>query len=148
MTWATDRLDVIKSGKVDAPPVVRTLKLGLLDDWSEGIARKRWMPSDDVLNGDGSMFGGYIAALADQMLAFAAMTVVPDGSAFRTVNLQVQFFKVGRGHALDIEARVTAQSKSMIAVEADFTRDDGELIARASAQQMVVPFPGGGQGTA
>ncbi|MBI3678629.1 MAG: PaaI family thioesterase [Proteobacteria bacterium] len=141
MTWATDRLDAIKAKSVEPPPVVRTLQLGLLDDWSAGVARKRWLPNENVLNGDGSMFGGYIAALADQMLGFAAMTVIPEGSAFRTVNLNVQFFRVGRAHPLDIEARVTAATKAMITVEADFKRDDGQLIARASAQQIVTPYP-------
>lgn len=142
MTWATDRLDLIKSGRVDAPPVVRTLQLGLLDDWSEGRANKRWVPTDDVLNGDGSMFGGYIAALADQMLAFAAMTVVPEGCAFRTINLNVQFIRVGRAHPLLIEAMVVSATKSLIVVEVVFLREEGELIARASAQQLVIPFPG------
>jgi uncharacterized protein (TIGR00369 family) len=144
VTWATAHLDAIASGKVDPPPVVKTLQLGLLDDWSQGRAVKRWEPSEDVLNGDGSLFGGYIAALADQMLAFAAMTVVPNENAFRTINLNVQFFRVGRAHPLLIEAHVIMQSKSMIAVEANFLREDGELIARASAQQMVIPFPNAG----
>jgi uncharacterized protein (TIGR00369 family) len=144
MTWATERLDALVADNAEPPPVVKTLQLGLLDDWSEGRAVKRWTPTPDVLNGDGSMFGGYIAALADQMLAFAAMTVVPNGNAFRTINLSVQFFRVGRAHPLLIEAHVITQSKSMIAVEANFLREDGELIARASAQQMVIPFPSGG----
>jgi uncharacterized protein (TIGR00369 family) len=140
MTWATERLDAIMANTIDVPPVVKTLQLGLLDDWSEGRAVKRWEPSPDVLNGDGSLFGGYIAALADQMLAFAAMTVVADTSAFRTINLNVQFYKVGRAHPLLIEAHVVTHTKSLISVEANFLREDGELIARASAQQMVIPF--------
>jgi uncharacterized protein (TIGR00369 family) len=129
-------------GNVEAPPVVQTLRLGLLDSWSEGEANKRWEPAPELLNADGSMFGGYIAALADQMLAFAAMTVVPEGSAFRTINLNVQFLRVGRAHPVLAEARVTAATKSLIAVEVNFYReDDRALIATASAQQMVTPLP-------
>jgi acyl-coenzyme A thioesterase PaaI-like protein len=78
------------------------------------------------------------------MLAFAAMTVIPNENAFRTINLNVQFFRVGRAHPLLIEAHVIMQSKSMISVEANFLREDGEIIARASAQQMVIPFPNAG----
>jgi uncharacterized protein (TIGR00369 family) len=142
MSWATERLDELKLGRSEPPPVVRTLQLGTLDDWSEGSVSKRWVPTDDVLNGDGSMFGGYIAALADQMLGFAAMTVVPEGSAFRTINLNVQFIRIGRAHPLLIEAMVVSATKSLIVVEVVFLREDGELIARASAQQLVVPFAG------
>jgi uncharacterized protein (TIGR00369 family) len=140
MNWATDRLNALKANTAELVPVARTLRLGGLDDWSEGFATKRWHPSGDLLNADGTMFGGYIAALADQMLAFAAMSVLPDGAAFRTINLSVQFFRLGRAHPLDITARVKAQSASLIAVEADFRRADGECIAHAAAQQLIVPL--------
>ena len=140
MTWATDRLDALKAGSALPPPVVATLQLGLLDDWGEGWIKKSWEPAPELLNGDGSLFGGYIAALADQALAFATMTVVPGDLMFRTTNLAVNFVKVGRGHALEIEAQVVAQTKQMITVRAAFRRDDGELIAEATAQQLLVPF--------
>lgn len=141
MSWATERLDALISGKDEPPPVAQTMKLGTLDAWEEGWAGKRWEPDETVLNGDGSLFGGHIAALADQILGFAAMTVVPQGNAFRTINLAVQFLRVGRAHPVLIEARVTAHTKSLITVEADFYREDDKvLIAKASAQQMVIPF--------
>jgi hypothetical protein len=44
MTWATDRLDLLKARAVTPPPVVETLRLGLLDDWGPGWARKVWTP--------------------------------------------------------------------------------------------------------
>ena len=137
MTWATERLDAIMTEGFEPPPVVTTLRLGLMDAWGPGWVRKSWTPHLDILNGDGSLFGGYLAALADQVLAFAAMTVAPDEAHFRTVNLQVQFVRVGRAHPLAIEARVTAQSRQLITVAADFRRPDGELIATANAQQVL-----------
>jgi uncharacterized protein (TIGR00369 family) len=143
MSWATERLDDLQAGRAEPPPVVRTLQLGLLDDWAEGRVSKRWTPTDDVLNDDGSMSGGYIAALADQMLGFAAMTVIPEGSAFRTINLNVQFIRVAHAHPLLIEAMVVSATKSLIVAEVVFLREDGELIARASAQQLVTLRPGG-----
>ena len=141
MTWATDRLAALKAGATDLPPVVRTLKLGALDDWGNGWAKKRWAASPEILNGDGSMFGGYIAALADQALTFAAMTVVPDNCAFRTTNLSLQFYKLTRGEPLIVEARVLSQSKQVIAVEAEFRTESGALVAKASGQQIVTLYP-------
>ena len=140
MTWATDRLDVIKAGTMDVPPVVTTLGMGLLDDWGPGWVRKSWTPKLELLNGDGSLFGGYLAALADQVLAFAAMTVVADEVHFRTVNLQMQFVKVGRAHPLTIEAKVVSTSRQLITVAAEFRRPDGEVIATAQAQQVTTPM--------
>jgi uncharacterized protein (TIGR00369 family) len=140
MTWGTDRLDAVKAGTATPPPLVRTLRLGLIDDWGEGWVRKSWRPVAELATADGSLFGGYLAALADQILAFAAMTVVPDDRLFRTVNLQVNFLKVGRSHPLAIEARVVAQTRQLITVRAEFRRQDGVLIADATAQQMLMTF--------
>jgi uncharacterized protein (TIGR00369 family) len=140
MTWGTDRLSALKAGVGEPPPIVRTLRLGLIDDWGEGWVRKTWSPHPDLATADGSLFGGYLAALADQVLSFAAITVVPDDRLFRTLNLQVNFIRVGRSHPLAIEAKVVAQTRQMITVRADFRRDDGELIADASAQQLLMPF--------
>jgi uncharacterized protein (TIGR00369 family) len=140
MTFWTDQLDLLKARKLAPPPVVETLRLGLVDDWGPGWAQKTWTPAPELLNRDGSLFGGYIAALADQILSFATMTVAPDGAAWRTVNLQVQFVKVGRAHPLEIEGRVVAHSKRLITVEAAFRRSGGELIARANAQQIILPI--------
>ena len=140
MTWATDRLDALKTGRATPPPVVRTLRLGLIDDWGEGWVRKSWSPAPELATSDGSLFGGYLAALADQVLTFATMTVVPDDRLFRTVNLQLNFLRVGRTHPLTIEARVVAHTQQLITVRAEFRRGDGELIADATAQQILMTF--------
>ena len=140
MTWATDRLDALKAGTGTPPPIVQTLRLGLIDDWGEGWVRKSWRPVAELATADGSLFGGDLAALADQILAFAAMTVVPNDRMFRTVNLQVNFLRVGRTHPLIIEARVVARTRQIITVRAEFHRDDGALIADATAQQILLAF--------
>lgn len=137
MTWATERLDMIKAGTAALPPVVLTLQLGALEDWGRGWVRKRWAPSPELLNGDGSLFGGYLAALADQAAAFAAMTVAPDNQVFRTTNLVMNFVRIGRAHPLLIEARIVAQTRQMITCRVELRRDDGELIAEATAQQLL-----------
>ena len=137
-TWATQRLDEIVNGPVTIlPPVVQALRLGGLEAWGIGWIKKRWQPHPDLLNVDGSLFGGYIAALADQALAFAAMTVVPADRIFRTIYLNVNFIRVGRAHPLEIEGVVVAQTQRVLTVRATLRREDGELIAEASAQQVL-----------
>jgi uncharacterized protein (TIGR00369 family) len=139
MTWGTERLDTLLAGDGVPPPIVQTLRLGLLDDWGDGWVRKSWSPAPELATQDGSLFGGYLAALADQVLTFAAMTVVPDEMHFRTINLQLNFVRVGRALPLQIEARVVARTRQLITVRADFRREDGELLAEATAQQFLMP---------
>jgi uncharacterized protein (TIGR00369 family) len=146
MTWARARLDELKAGGARLPPVVETLRLGGLDDWGEGWVRKRWSPAPELMTADGTLFGGYLAALADQALAFAAMTVVPEDAAYRTLNLQLNFLRVTPLQPLAIEARVVARTRQLITARAEFRRDDGELIAEASAQQLVMPLVARPQG--
>lgn len=136
-TWATDRLNVLVSEKPDFPPVVETLCLGGLETWEPGFVRKSWESRPHLLNADGTLFGGYIAALADQILAFATMTVLPGDAVFRTLNLSVSFIRVAKAGVLHIEGRVVAQTKSVITTRAEFRRDDGALVAEATGQQMV-----------
>lgn len=145
MTWATERLDALKAGSVTPPPITQTLKLGLIDDWGEGWVQKSWRPAPELATADGSLFGGYLAALADQVLAFATMTVLPADRLYRTLNLHVNFLRVGRSDALAIEARVVAQTKQIITVRAEFRRPDGVLIADAAAQQILMPFDEAGK---
>jgi uncharacterized protein (TIGR00369 family) len=140
MTWATDRLDALVRREVEPPPVIRTLRLGTLDAWGPGWARKTWKPQPDLLNVDGSLFGGYVASLADQIMAFAVMTVLPGDMTFRTINLSVSFLRVGKDDPVTVLGRVTSQTRQMIAARAELSRPAGELIAEASAQQILQPY--------
>ena len=138
MGWARERLDELKSGEAVLPPIVRTLRLGALDDWGEGWVRKTWAPAPELATADGSLFGGYLAALADQVLAFAAMSVIPSDAAFRTLSLQMNFIRVGRHAPISIEGRVVARTRQLITARAELRREDGDLIAEATAQQLVM----------
>jgi acyl-coenzyme A thioesterase PaaI-like protein len=84
------------------------------------------------------MSDGYLTALADQAVAFATMTVIPDDQAFRTTSLCISFVRDGRPETLLIEARVIAQTSQMIPCRVEWKRQDGELIAEASAKQLLV----------
>jgi uncharacterized protein (TIGR00369 family) len=123
------------------PPIVEQLRLGRLDAWGEGWVRKTWTPHPSLDTADGSLFGGYIAALADQALAFATMTVVPDDRHYRTTQLQVSFLRVGRNAPVEIHAQVIAATRQMITLRASFVQGEGRLIAEAGAQQILMPIP-------
>ena len=70
------------------------------------------------------------------------MTVVPADRVFRTINLNVNFIRVGRGQPLAIEGTVVAQRRQMLTVRVTLKRENGELIAEASAQQALQPSGG------
>lgn len=84
------------------------------------------------------MFGGYIAALADSLLGLVSMTVLDYSKAFTTSDLRISFFRAAISGTLTIEGRVIHRGRSMAHVEVDFTRDDGKLVAKATATQIIV----------
>jgi uncharacterized protein (TIGR00369 family) len=140
MTWAKDRLDALVAGTGKLPPIVQTLQLGSIDAWGEGWVRKSWRPVPELATNDGLLFGGYIAALADQVTNFAAMTVIPENRYHRTVDLRVTFLKVGRSQPLNIEGRVVGQIGPLVTARVEFRGEDGALVAEATAQKLLLEF--------
>ena len=141
MTWATEMLDNMKRGTHPAPPIVKTLRLGLIDDWGEGWVEKSWQPDEDLLQADGTMFGGYIAALFDQAFAFATMTVIGDHEAYRTSNLNVSFLSLSRSEPITLRADVVARSKRLITLDGRMLSPTGTIRAIATAQQITTRKP-------
>lgn len=136
MGFWQDILDGFISGETPEP-VVNT-KLGLapaLSEWRPGFVEKRWPVDSDLFHGR-ALFGGYIAAMADQVLGLAAMTVLEDGDFFGTTNMAISYLAPVTGGELRVEGEVVRQRGKSIYVECSFYCD-GELVAKASATQVV-----------
>lgn len=84
-----------------------------------------------------TLFGGCIAALADQMLAFPAITLQKDGEFCSTSNLTLNYLKAVREGDLTIESTAVSRTSRSFYVEAVFTQH-GEVVAKASATQLTV----------
>jgi len=136
------RLDAIADGTSPSPGVVEKLSLGRLTKWHEGYVEKEWTVEPQFCTAEGTseeaLFGGYLAALADQVLAFAAMTVLEDNQHFRTTELSISYFnKISKGR-IAIRGSVVNRNSRLIHVSADFLREDGKLAARATAVQILL----------
>ncbi|MEM7329834.1 MAG: PaaI family thioesterase [Pseudomonadota bacterium] len=136
MTWATEMLENMKRGTHQLPPVTQSLQLGLIDDWGQGWVRKRWVPKKAFLQQDETVFGGYMAALFDQVFALATMTVIEDHEAFRTSSLNVSFLSLSQGETLNIEAKVVSRSRRLITLEAKILGEAHQVRSLATAQQI------------
>ena len=137
-----ERLDQIVAGtNAPKPPFVLALELPRLQGWLPGRVWARWVVDPRMFHLGGAVFGGYLAALADQVLGLATMTVLEDGEAFTTSDLRVSFFRpVARG-SLHIEAQVVHRGHGMVHTEVVFTRDDGKIAGRATATQVLTRPP-------
>lgn len=140
MSLYTQHLDRLIGGKTALPPFVKNLGLGTLVEWQPGYARKVW-PVDPRFFTVADVFGGYLAALADQMLALSSISLLKEGQTLRTISLHVDFFRPISSGDIVIEGRVIDQSKSLIHVEVTFRNDSDHLAAKARGTLFIVERP-------
>ena len=140
----TEILNAIRDGveKDIKEGVMHHLSLTGLDEWEYGRAAVAWEIDPRFRNYDGSLFGGYIAAMADRIFALATFTVLHhNDERFRTTQLQTQFWRPVFGDRLRAEGRVINRSARLIHLEADFHDEHDKVCARATAVQMIVKGP-------
>lgn len=136
MGYWQDILDGFVNGTTPEPLVNK--KLGLdpaLSNWRPGFVEKRLPVDPDLFHGR-ALFGGYISAIADQVLGLAAMSVLDDGYFFGTTNMAISYLSPVTGGELRVEGHVIRQRSKSIYVECTFYSGD-EIAAKASATQVV-----------
>lgn len=135
-------LAALNEGRGQPPQMIRTLKLdiwaGRMDSFGEGFLNVHWDVDPLYANPDGSIYGGWIAAMADNLLYLVATTVFKELENASTSDLQLIFMRPIKQGRIRIEARVIKRSRSAILCDCSFFLPDGKLAARATAQQSVV----------
>jgi uncharacterized protein (TIGR00369 family) len=136
-----ERLESIRSGTTMdvAPPFVESLRMPPIAGWEEGHAWMEWDVDPSYFHPGEALFGGYVAALADYMLAFPVWTFLGDDQGISTSNLQVSFFRPIRAGTVHVDSWLVNRSRTLVHVEAKFTQD-GKLAAVATATQVIIPF--------
>ncbi|HBA89585.1 MAG TPA: PaaI family thioesterase [Geobacter sp.] len=72
-----------------------------------------------LAQGKGLMHGGAVTALADTAVAIAIKSIVPEGTDFVTVELNLKFLAAVKEGTVRAEARAIPQNERKIAGEAD-----------------------------
>ncbi len=138
---AQQRVSRFLSG--DLPPAHRNM--GIRPDlWVKevGVGRLlvRW-PNDGSRDiNDGRVFGGWIAALSDNIVSMCMATALEPGEGFTTQDLQVKIFRPVSGDLIEIEARVVNRSKTTGYVEADWRLPNGKIAAKIITWKAIRPY--------
>jgi uncharacterized protein (TIGR00369 family) len=134
-------LAALNEGRGQPPQMIRTLKLdiwaGRMDGFGEGFLNVHWDVDPLYSNPDGSIYGGWLAAMADNLLYLVATTVMKEGEEASTSDLQMVFMRPVKEGRIRIESRVVERSRSTILCDCLFYLPDGRLAVRATAQQSV-----------
>lgn len=80
-------LDAEMAGIDPPPPHIRELRFPKLGGWERGRVWGSWPVEASLVTPMGTLFGGYLAALADHLMASALFTVLEDHEALSTTDL-------------------------------------------------------------
>jgi uncharacterized protein (TIGR00369 family) len=109
-------------------------------DVEEGWVKIGYDLGEAHFNRFGALHGGSIACAMDDVLAVAAGMVAKWGEIAPTLEMKVSYLNQGGAGKHVAEARVLKRGRQINFLEATMTREDGKVIATATATIMIAPM--------
>ena len=141
MTKWKQALNAAVSGNVlphMMPPHIHFLSLPPITAWQDNSISIEWQASEDVYQGGGMVFGGYLSALADYAAGTAMLTTIADDDVFATHKLEIDYKKPVKAGMMLITATVAHKADKFVDVEVRFENQQGQLCAIATVHQTVL----------
>ncbi|HRK23851.1 MAG TPA: PaaI family thioesterase [Beijerinckiaceae bacterium] len=140
-------LDILRamiSGELPAPTICEGLSFRLIEA-EEGRAVFAGETSGAILNPHGTVHGGWALTLIDSATGCAALSTLPAGTGYTTVETKGNFVRpiLAETGLVRCEGIVLARGRQIITAEARITDSAGKLLAHGSATMLVLPARGG-----
>jgi 1,4-dihydroxy-2-naphthoyl-CoA hydrolase len=123
-------------------PFAQTLGVELLAATADEVrGRLHW--HERLCPAGGTMHGGALMALADSIAGLCAYLNLPDGSSgTTTVESKTNFLRAVTDRHVDAVSKPLHRGRTIVVVETDLLRADGQLAARVTQAQLVLsPAP-------
>ncbi|HEU0303140.1 MAG TPA: PaaI family thioesterase [Gaiellaceae bacterium] len=107
---------------------------------TDGVVALEWDAGDEYsfLHGDRRVVhGGMVATLLDTSMGYVCVSRLPEGQAFLTADLHVEFYRVAAPGTLRAEAEVVHQSRRAFFCAASLYDAERALLASARCTQIV-----------
>lgn len=118
-------LTAIARGAPPPPGYIVDLKLAVASlEWQPGRVVAGFAITDAVCSAPGIVFGGYVAALHDQIGGMVMFSVMPDGMSFVTSRLDTRFFRALRPGPATIVAEVVELTEATAQAVVVMCQDD------------------------
>ena len=119
-----------------AAPFARVLGLKLLEAGPELVrSRLRWRP--ELCTVGGVMHGGALIALADNCGGLCAMLNLPEGAqSTATTTSSTNLLRPVRGGEVVATTRPLHKGRTLMVLETEIRREDGELAAKVTQTQL------------
>ena len=132
-------MQAVRRGDLPNGPMARTLNY-LIIEIEPGRAVVQGHPTENVLNVQGSVHGGWFSTIMDAALGNAIHSMLPAGKGYGTLDLSVKmtraiFPSIGRVRAIGTVIQV---GRSVATAEGRLIGPDGKLHAFATTTAMIV----------
>lgn len=108
-----------------------------LKEFSYGRTLYEWPNTGDRDIDGERVFGGWIAALSDHIVSITMASALGDGEWFTTMELTTRMYRPMQHGLIRIEGKLISRGRTSGYVEANWTDDQGRLIAQAGAMKAI-----------
>lgn len=123
------------------PPCSETLGMHLADlNQDKQWVKMEFDVSPSFANPTGAVQGGFIAAMLDEAMSTAVIIASNVTMTAPTLEMKTSYLRRLMPGKASVEARILKLGKSAAFMEADCFDAEGELVARATATAIPMPF--------
>ncbi|AMG75742.1 PaaI family thioesterase [Sphingopyxis granuli] len=124
-----------------APPCAQLLGWELIADYpGEGRIEIAFHPTAQMLNPRGTVQGGFVAAMLDDTMGPALVSMTGGAEVPASIDLNVSFLKPVMPGRVIGKGRVVGRGRSVAFLEAELFDEKGELLARATSSARIMEF--------
>ena len=126
------------AGKIPPPPSAALL------GWQALVAEPgkihiAFEATEEFYNHFGVIQGGFLAAMLDDTLGPAVVTLLEPRDAVSTIEIKVNYLRPARAGRLIGEGRVVHKGRSIAFVEGTLSTEEGTLVATATGTWRIMP---------
>lgn len=130
--------------RLPAPPCAKLLGWELLGEWpEEGRIEIAFHPTESMLNPRGTVQGGFVAAMLDDTMGPALVSMTGGTEVPASIDINVSFLKPVMPGRVIARGRVVGRGRNIAFLEAELFDDAGVLLARATSSARVMPLAEG-----
>ena len=125
-----------------APPAAATLGWELIAEYpDEGRIEIAFHPNGTMLNTTGNVQGGFVAAMLDDSMGPALVSMTNGAMVPNSIDLNVSFVRAVKPGRVIGKGRVVSKGKSIVFLEAELFDTEGNLLARATSSAKIIANP-------
>jgi uncharacterized protein (TIGR00369 family) len=136
-----DVMRAVAEGVVETPPAAALLGWKALE-LEPGHVRVRYTARPEFGNPQGAIQGGFLAAMLDDAMGPALVTLLGPDQFAPTIEIKVNFLRPARPGSIIAEGHVVHRTRFLAFLEGTLRTEDGELIATGTATARIGGGPG------